>query len=117
MALSLQSRRTKNRPAGGSVAVAERGSRDGDLEQITFGDVVITARRPSEAEIQRNAALSSAALARALPKLLRPGVRIYPKKGVPLYSADPEHPSVIIRKLNGKVQRGIVENGQFKATD
>jgi hypothetical protein len=117
MALSLQSRRTKNRPAGGSVAVAERGSRDGDWEKISFGDVVITARRPSEDEIQRNAALSSAALARALPRLLRPGVRIYPKKDVPLYSADPEHPSVIIRKLNGKVQRGVVENGQFKATD
>jgi hypothetical protein len=117
MAPPIHSRLTKNRPAGGSVAAAKRGPRDGDWEKITFGDVVITARRPSEAEIQHNAALSSAALARALPKLLRPGVRIYPKKDVPLYSADPEHPSVIIRKLNGKVQRGVVENGQFKATD
>jgi hypothetical protein len=31
--------------------------------------------------------------------------------------ATPDNPDIFIRKLNGKVQRGVFEDGQFKATD
>ena len=113
----MQPRSAKNRPVAGLAAVSKRVSKAGVWEKIKFGDVVITAQRPSDAEIQRNAELSSAALARALPKLLRPGVRLYPKKDVPLYWVDPENPGGFIRKLNGKLQHGVLEDGQFKATD
>ncbi len=89
----------------------------GPLEKIKFGDVVITARRPSDAEIQRNAEEGWAGLARAFARLARPGVRIYPKKDVPLYSVDPDDPNIFIRKLNGKVDRGVFQDGQFRATD
>ena len=97
--------------------MAKRGSKGGVWEKIKFGDVVIAARRPSKAEIQRNVDLSSEALARALPRLLRPGVRLYPKKDVPLYWVYPDNPGGFIRKLNGNLQRGVLEDGQFKASD
>jgi hypothetical protein len=115
--VTVHPRPAKNRPVGGLAAATKRGSRRGVWEKVKFGDVVVTAQRPSDAEIQRNAELSSAALARALPRLLRPGVRLYAKKDVPLYWVDPENPDGFIRKLNGKLQRGVLEDGQFKATD
>jgi hypothetical protein len=103
----------------GTIAVSRRNGGAGAWETITFGDVTITAQRPSEADIQRNVEASTRALQRALPRLLRPGVRIYAKKDVPLYWADEENPDEgMIRKLNGKVQRGVMdEDGRFKATD
>jgi hypothetical protein len=110
----------KTRPSGaGTNVVAGRNGKGGVWETIRFGDVTITAQRPSEAEIQRNVEASTRALKRALPRLLRPGVRIYAKKDVPLYWADPDSPAEgFIRKLNGKLQRGVLDHdGQFKAID
>jgi hypothetical protein len=116
--MTVVPRPAKNRPTrAGTVAVARRDAKGGAWEKIKFGDVVITAQRPSDAEIRRNAEESTAALARALPRLVRAGVRIYPKKDVPLYWADPDNSDGFIRKLNGKVQRGVLEDGQFKAID
>jgi hypothetical protein len=68
--------------------VSRCDDKGGVWEKIKFGDVVITAQR-SEAEIRRNAEESTRALKRAFARLIRPGVRIYPKKDVPLYSCDP----------------------------
>ena len=98
---------------------ARSPAKGGVWETIRFGDVTITAQRPSDAEIRANVEASTAALKRALPRLLHPGVRIYPKKDVPLYWADPDNPNEgFIRKLNGKVERGVLdEDGVFKATD
>jgi hypothetical protein len=116
--MTAQSRPVKGRPVRAStVAVDRRGGSDGVWETIKFGDVTITARRPSDDAIRRSAETGWAGLARALPKLVRPGVRIYPKKDVPLYWCDSDDPHVFIRKLNGKIQRGVFEDGQFKATD
>jgi hypothetical protein len=97
--------------------VARSGDKGGVWETVKFGDVTITAQRPSEAEIQRNVEAGWAGLARALPRLARPGVRIYAKKDVPLYWCDDDDPNIFIRKLNGKIQRGVFADGQFKATD
>ncbi len=113
--MTAQSRSVTSRSANGSATrPADRTDR---WEKIKFGDVVITARRPSDADIQRNAEEGWAGLARAFARLARPGVRIYPKKDVPLYSVDPDDPNIFIRKLNGKVDRGVFQDGQFRATD
>ncbi len=114
------SRQIKTRPSRGGTAVAPRSpSKGGAWETLRFGDVTITARRPAEAEIRANVEASSAALKRALPRLLDPGVRIYAKKDVPLYWADPDNPEEgFIRKLNGKTERGVLDDdGVFKAAD
>ncbi|HEX4368380.1 MAG TPA: hypothetical protein VH023_16195 [Rhodopila sp.] len=86
-------------------------------DTIKFGDAVVTVRKPSSAELRQNVAFSSEALARANTQFARAGVRIYPKKDVPLFFADPEHPGSFLRKLNGTLQRGVVKDGQFKAID
>jgi hypothetical protein len=122
---SAKSRSAKARPAGsqsakaGTVVQARPNGKGGAWHTVTFGDVTVTAQRPSEAEIRRNAEASTAALKRALPAFLRPGVRIYPKKDVPLFWADEDNPeNGFIRKLNGKVERGVLdEDGTFKAID
>ena len=95
----------------------ERGG--GNESGAGFGDVTITAQRPSDEEIRRNAEASTSALKRALPAFLHPGVHIEPKKDVPLFWADEENPEEgFIRLLNGKLERGVLdEDGTFKALD
>jgi hypothetical protein len=116
--MTVQARPVRTRPErAGTAAAARSGDKGGVWETVKFGDVTITAQRPSDAEIKRNVEESSRALARALPGLVRPGVRIYPKKDVPLYWCDDDNPNIFIRKLNGKIRRGVFEDGQFKATD
>jgi hypothetical protein len=114
------SRPAKNRPARATTVVKARpNGKGGAWHTVTFGDVTITAQRPSDEEIQRNVDASTAALKRALPAFLRPGFRIYPKKDVPLFWADEDNPvDGVIRKLNGKIERGVLdEDGNFKAID
>jgi hypothetical protein len=117
------SRPTKTRPAKAHAhmdIVARPGSSGtGVMHTVRFGDVTVTGPRPSDEEIQRNVEASTAALKRALPAFLRPGIRIYPKKDVPLFWADEDNPKDgVIRKLNGKIERGVVdEDGNFKVTD
>lgn len=84
---------------------------------VTVNDVTVRVPTPSQVEIERNVAASTAALQRMRDKLLRPGIRLYPKKGVPLYWADPDRPGHYIRKLDGKIDRGIVEDDVFKVVD
>jgi hypothetical protein len=118
--MTAASRPAKNRPARATTVVKARpNGKGGAWHTVTFGDVTITAQRPSDEEIQRNVDASTAALKRALPAFLRPGVRIYAKKDVPLFWADEDNPKEgFIRKLNGKIERGVLdEDGNFKVTD
>ena len=36
---------------------------------------------------------------------------------VPLFSIDPDHPGCVVRRLDGKVERGVLENGEFKVVE
>ena len=81
---------------------------------VTFGSVTIKSARPSQLEIQHNVELGYTALSKVKPKLLQPGVTLRSGKGVPLYHADPEHPELVIRVLDGQSERGLFEGGKFK---
>jgi hypothetical protein len=85
------------------------------FENVRYGKVTMKIKRPSATTVLSNVAAGQKALERARTKILRPGVTITVHKGVPLYSADPDHPSTLIRKLDGKVQRGRFVDGKFKA--
>lgn len=50
-----------------------------------LGSVTVMVRTPTEAEAQRNVDRSTEAFTRGLKRLLRPGVRPYPKRGVALF--------------------------------
>ena len=84
--------------------------------KITIGNVTVMVTKPNAEQVKRNVESSTLALERDVKKLNRPGVRIYAKKGVPLYSADPEQPGLYIRSLNGQEDRGVLEGGSFKVT-
>lgn len=103
--------------ARGRGAVRIRSTLAGTTHKVRFGDVVVTAPKPSKEAIRRNVDLSTEALKRALVKLIRPGIRLRAQKDVPLYSVDPENAALFIRKLNGKFDRGVLEDGQFKVVD
>lgn len=48
-------------------------------------------------------------------RLLKPGVKIPDRKGVPKFYVDETDPALVVRELDGKRERGRFENGQFKA--
>jgi len=47
---------------------------------------------------------------------MKSGVTIRKRKDVPLYYMDESDSGKFIRKLNGRVERGVLENGVFKVT-
>lgn len=89
----------------------------GKRTTVKFGSVTVVVPKPTSAQLKQNVAASTQALERVSKRLVRPGVRINAKKNVPLFSADPRQPGVYIRTLNGKTERGVVENGGFKVID
>jgi hypothetical protein len=83
--------------------------------KIKFGGIVVARSvKPSLIEVQQNISASTLALKRAKGRLVKGGVRIYKKKGVPLFYVDPSRPGTFIRLLDGKEERGVLENGIFK---
>jgi len=78
--------------------------------------VTVEAARPSSAEVKRNVLAGQKALLRAKDAFLAPGVNIHAEKDVPLFSVDPANPTIVVRKLNGKKERGVLKNGVFEAS-
>jgi hypothetical protein len=83
---------------------------------VTFGAVSVNAVSPKVAEMRRNVTSGQAALARAARKLVKPGVTVESRAAVPLFRADPQDPSRLIREVNGKVATGKFVNGKFKVS-
>ncbi|MBY0467581.1 MAG: hypothetical protein K2Q07_01235 [Burkholderiaceae bacterium] len=81
---------------------------------VTFGTVSVNAVSPKVGEIRRNVTIGQAALARAVPRLVKPGVAVKTAGSVPLFRADPQDPSRLIREVNGKAVTGKFVNGKFK---
>lgn len=81
---------------------------------VRFGSVTLTVDSPSQAEIDRNIERGQQALARGLKRFLKPGIRLRAQRGVPLFHVDPDNPGLLIRTLDGVVERGVIENGAFK---
>lgn len=98
-------------------AIVQPGSGKVRSRKIRFGSVTVTAPEPSKAMVQRNVTASTKALERATSRLAKAGVRLHAKKDVPFYSLDSDNPDVMIRKLNGRTERGTFINGVFKAGD
>jgi hypothetical protein len=93
------------------VNTAKAGSA---FSTVTFGAVSVNAVSPKVGEMRRNVTSGQAALARAVPKLVKPGVTVKSLAAVPLFRADPQDPSRLIREVNGKAVTGKFVNGKFK---
>lgn len=81
---------------------------------VTFGAVSVNAVSPKVGEMRRNVTTGQQALARAVTKLVKPGVAVKTANSIPLFRADPQDPSRLIREVNGKVATGRFVNGKFK---
>jgi hypothetical protein len=81
---------------------------------VNFGAVSVNAASPKIGELRRNITTGQAALARAVPKLIKPGVAFKTMGSIPLFRADPQDPSRLLREVNGKVSTGMFVDGKFK---
>jgi hypothetical protein len=84
------------------------------LVEVKFGRTTILAKRPSEADMKRSLAISRRAIKGLCKCLLKPGIVLHHPPGVPLFEADPLDPQRVIRRLDGKVERGHFVRGKFK---
>lgn len=82
-----------------------------------LGNVTVSGAKPSAELVRTNIARSTEALERVGKTLIKPGVRLPEKKGVPRYSADENSPGVFIRRLNGEVTTGRLQDGRFVETE
>lgn len=86
-------------------------------QRISIGALTILVPRPTKAQVDENVRRSTEALGRALSRLTRPGIRLRPKRGVPLFQVDEDDPDILIRDLDGRRQRGVFQDGEFQALD
>jgi hypothetical protein len=84
---------------------------------VSFGSVTIQGDPPAPEVFERNVAAGQAALKRVLAALSKPGITLDRVKGVPYYHYDSDDPAVLIRELDGRVQRGTFADGEFKPTE
>lgn len=84
------------------------------LVKTTLGNVTVSAQKPSAALVKDNVKRSSQALQRVAERIIRAGVTLPQRKGVPRYSVDEDNPKIVIRKLDGQVTRGQLVNGKFE---
>lgn len=71
-----------NQDRRGSVVAKAKGKGRGAT--VRFGGVTVIVPKPSSAQLKRNVAVSAEALERVTKRPVRPGVRLYAKKDVPL---------------------------------
>lgn len=86
------------------------------LSAVTFGSVTIMAERPSAEVIKQNILQGQRALARAQAALITKGVKLNVREGIPLYQAHPNDPRFLLRNIDGKIEQGIFQDGQFVTT-
>lgn len=98
-----------------STATTFRAAKSAKARNVTtrLGEVTVRGAKPNPELVKANVARSTQALERAGQKLMKPGVHLPEKKGVPRYSADENEPGVFVRRLDGKVTTGRLQNGRF----
>ena len=107
---------SRKRAAAGASSVTVRVAA-ASSSRVKFGCVTVSGAKPDPDTVRENVERSRAALERVAHVLTKPGIRIRPKKDVPLYSASEDEPGIFIRKLNGRLERGRFVNGSFKVVD
>ena len=100
----------------GKVVINSATKKGAAAVRVRFGSVVASATSPKQVELRRNVNTGQAALARATTKIVKAGVSIPARGSVPLYRADPQDPTRLIRELNGKTSTGIFVDGRFKVS-
>jgi hypothetical protein len=85
--------------------------------KVKFGNVSVVGPAPSKRSIALQVSRSSEALTKIAKILAKPGLSLRSRKDVPLYSVDDTDSSVLVRELNGRVERGRMIDGVFTVQD
>lgn len=112
----MAKQRSTNRSSSTGMFVTVKAAARSRTITTKLGEVTVRGAKPSAELVEANVNRSTRALERVGKKLIKPGVHLPEKKGVPRYSADENNPDVFIRRLNGKVTTGRLQNGQFIET-
>ena len=86
------------------------------VKTYQFGSATLTVGISAQSEWAHNVDLGQSALKKIKSRLVKPGVKLRGSKSAPRFHADPSNPRQLIRELNGKRERGVFENGEFKVT-
>ena len=80
---------------------------------VRFGDAKVSKRDINPSEVSFNITAGQKALKDSKVQFMKAGIRLARKKGVPLFRTNPANAYQIIRELDGRVETGVFENGQF----
>ena len=97
----------------GATVTVSHGGRTRSV--YSFGGAVLRSAKGHGKPSLETLELSRTAMRELRGRLLKPGVKLTDRKGVPKFYADEADPAVVVRELDGKRERGRFENGQFKA--
>jgi hypothetical protein len=117
MTAATAKRRPARAPGETQITIDNRTGKTRKTVTVKFGSVTVKADAPSEEEVARNIARGAEAFERGLKRLLKPGVKIRPKKGIPLFQSDPDNPERLIRLLDGKREKGFFEGREFRVIE
>lgn len=112
--LKLKGHRDTTTP-GMWIAIAE--PEKAGTRKLKFGRVVVANTAPDSATVWHNVDAGRQALKRATEVLSKPGVTLRLGADVPRFKADTTEPGMLVRELNGTVQRGRIVNGSFVPAD
>jgi hypothetical protein len=112
----MDKRSSATRSSSAAFVRVNGGAKSGDVITTKLGNVTVTGTKPSLELVKSNVARSTQALERVGKKLMKPGVYLPEKKGVPRYSADENNPRVIIQRLDGRTTIGRLQDGRFVET-
>jgi len=110
---SAQGKGSQASVKGATVTVSNGGGRTRSV--YSFGGAVLRSAKGHGKPSLETLELSRMAMRELRGRLLKPGVKLTDRKGVPKFYADEADPAVVVRELDGKRERGRFENGQFKA--
>lgn len=90
---------------------------DMNVRTLRFGMVTVSNTVPDAATLKVNVGAGRDALTRAKAALIRPGVKLHHGADVPTFRVEPGNPKILIREVNGRVDRGTIVNGTFIPAD
>jgi hypothetical protein len=105
----------KRKHPGGRFEVILRDGKGRSRAVYSFGGAVLKSSKGHTKVSAETLEQSRKAMRELGDRLLKPGVKIPERRGIPKFYADETDPAFVVRELEGERERGKFENGQFKA--
>ena len=109
----------KTRPVkmAGNVTIRVTGSGKIHTRTLTYGTVSAKVAKADGKAVGKSVEIGKVLLRKAGNELMKPGVKLSSKRGVPLYHSDPDKPGLLVRRIDGRTERGVFKGGEFQVTE